>query len=88
MNDKKSMIEFPCDFPLKIVGKKTANFATDIIEIIHKHFPETPDKAIRHQESQHGNYLAITAVVHAQDQVTLDALYRDLTKHPDIKMVL
>ncbi|WP_332247962.1 YbeD family protein [Legionella tunisiensis] len=57
-------------------------------EIIHKHFPETPDKAIRHQESQHGNYLSITAVVHAKDQLTLDSLYRDLTKHPDIKMVL
>nr|WP_232220541.1 DUF493 domain-containing protein [Legionella tunisiensis] len=55
---------------------------------MHKHFPETPDKAIRHQESQHGNYLSITAVVHAKDQLTLDSLYRDLTKHPDIKMVL
>lgn len=88
MTDKQSIIEFPCDFPLKIIGKKTAEFFKEISDITRKHFPDTLDEAITCQESQHGNYLSITVIVYAHDQMTLDALYLELTKHPDIKMVL
>lgn len=88
MTDKNSLLEFPCNFPLKIIGTNTPDFLKDIIQIILKHFPETPDTGITYQESQQGNYLAITATIYVHDQPSLDALYQELTKHPDIKMVL
>ncbi|CEK10680.1 HP0495 family protein [Legionella hackeliae] len=88
MTDKKSLIEFPCNFPLKIIGTNTENFFKEIAEIARKHFPETLDEAIVCQESKQGNYLAITVTIFVHDQVTLDALYFELTEHPDIKMVL
>lgn len=89
MTDKEeSLIQFPCNFPIKIIGKKTELFAVEIKEIIYKHFSETPDEAIGYQESGRGNYLSITVTVFVHNQQSLDALYRELTKHPDIKMVL
>lgn len=88
MTDKTSLMTFPCDFQIKIIGKNTAAFETDIIHIIRKHFSNTADDAICRQSSQQSNYLAISVTVHALNQITLDALYLELTQHPDIKMVL
>lgn len=88
MTDKEALLKFPCQFPIKIIGSKTSRFATEITAIVKKHFPDTPDEAIRFQESQRGNFLSITATVYAHSQESIDTLYRELTKHPDIKMVL
>ena len=52
------------------------------------HYPLTQDSEITSQMSKTGNYQSITAVVYAADQLTLDALYQDLSRHPDIHMVL
>ncbi|PJD93897.1 MAG: hypothetical protein CK424_01170 [Legionella sp.] len=84
----ETLMVFPCDFPIKIIGNATPNFLQDIITIVHHHFPDTPDSAITTQLSGQGKYQSITAVVVALDQMTLDALYKDLTQHPDIRMVL
>jgi putative lipoic acid-binding regulatory protein len=88
MTDKQSLIEFPCNFPIKIIGKNSAVFMQEICEIILRHFPHTLNKAITSHESEHGKYLSITATIYVHNQITLDALYLELTKHPDIKMVL
>lgn len=88
MTDNPSLMTFPCDFLIKIIGMNSATFATDVGNIIRRHFPNTPDDAISSQPSQQSSYIAISVTVHAIDQVTLDALYLELTQHPDIKMVL
>lgn len=88
MNEKKTLLEFPCDFPIKIIGKNTTNFPIDITDITRKHFPQTEDDAINFQRSENGNYLSITIVLYVHDQKTLDTLYRELTQHVDVKMVL
>lgn len=88
MTNKQSLIEFPCHFPIKVIGKKTENFLSEISDIARKHFPEILDEAISYQESQKANFLSITITVYVKDQPSLDALYRELTQHPDIKMVL
>lgn len=85
---KKTLMEFPCNFPLKIIGKTSSTFLQDITTIIRMHYPLTQDNAITSQMSKPGNYQSITAVVYAVDQLTLDALYQDLSRHPDIHMVL
>lgn len=88
MTDNPSLISFPCDFPIKIIGLKTDTFKAEISKIVCKHFPQTQAEQIICKDSQKGNYLAITATVHAVDQASLDKLYQELTQHPSIKMVL
>ncbi len=88
MNDKTTLMAFPCDFNIKVIGNNSASFVNEITAIVQKHYPGRKDDAICSQPSKQGNYLALTITVHALDQASLDALYRDLTKHPDIKMVL
>ncbi len=88
MSDEQSLMQFPCDFPIKIIGKNSPVFLSEITAIVRKHFPTTADAAIRHSASQQSHYLAITATIRAHDQASLDALYQELTTHPDIKMVL
>jgi putative lipoic acid-binding regulatory protein len=85
---KNTLMTFPCDFPVKIIGKNSPLFLQEIVTIIRMHYPLTQDSAIKSQMSEQGNYQSITAVIHALDQATLDALYQDLSRHPDIHMVL
>lgn len=85
---KKTLMEFPCDFPLKIIGKNNPMFLPEILAIIRMHYPLTHDSAIKQQLSEQGNYKSITAIIHVLDQPSLDALYQDLLRHPDIEMVL
>lgn len=88
MTDNISLMTFPCDFQIKVIGKNTATFTDDIINISRKHFPNTSDEAIRSQPSQQSNYIALGVTIHALNQTTIDALYQELTQHPDVKMVL
>lgn len=82
------MIEFPCDFPIKIIFKNIPNAAEDLISIVRRHYPELLDAEVKRQISQNANYCSITVVVLAKSQEALDALYQELTQYPHIKMVL
>ncbi len=88
MTDNQTYLTFPCDFPIKIIGKKNERFLIEIAKIVREHFPETSDASIQIRPSKQDRYLAITVTVEAHDKPSLDALYQALTKHPDIKMVL
>ncbi len=88
MTKQETLMTFPCDFQLKIMGKNSLSFCSDIAAIARKHYPTLEDSAMKSRPSQKGTYLAISLTVHALDQTTLDALYIELTAHPDTKMVL
>lgn len=85
---KTTLIDFPCHFPIKVMGTNSPTFLEEIREITLKHFPNIEHEKITHKMSKGNNYLAITVTVYAENQEMLDAFYQDLTKHPDIKMVL
>lgn len=85
---KGSLIEFPCDFPIKIVGINSDDFFDAIKEIVYTHFPDCDDTRFAHTLSGKNNYMAITVTVVATSQPMLDALYQALTNHPHVKMVL
>lgn len=84
----QSAMTFPCDFQLKIIGKQNETFMTTVMSIVRQHFPDTTESAVEHRPSKKNNYIAIRVTVHAKDQASLDALYIELTQHPDILMVL
>lgn len=82
------MIEFPCQFPIKIIVKNKPEVQDMLLAIIRRHYADFSEDAFKATSSQNGNFLSITAVVIAQNQPALDALYQDLTEAPHIIMVL
>lgn len=84
----ESLIEFPCDFPIKIMGDNSTEFEAEIIRIVRQHVPDLGEAAIKQRQSGKGNYLAITVTIHAKNKTQLDNLYRELTACKLAKMVL
>lgn len=81
-------IEYPCDFPIKIMGARHDDFANTITEIIRLHDPLFDAATLGMRLSSGGNYLSLTAVVKATSREQLDKLYRALSSHPMVKVVL
>jgi len=84
----ETLIEFPCDFPLKIMGASDAGFAQAIADVVLRHAPDFDAATMEMRPSKAGNYLSLTCTVRAVSQAQLDALYRELTAHPAVKVVL
>jgi len=85
---REALLEFPCDFPLKIMGATDTGFAQAIVEVVLKHAPNFDPASVEMRPSKAGNYLSLTCTVRAVSQQQLDALYRELTAHPMVKVVL
>jgi putative lipoic acid-binding regulatory protein len=85
---KKSLLEFPCDFPIKIMGKRTDNFSQTVVAIVLKHAPDFAVETVELRASESANYVSVTCTIRAQSREQLDALYRELTSHPSVKFVL
>lgn len=86
--DRPTLIEFPSDFPLKIMGVAAADFAQQVVEVVLRHAPEYDPATMEMRPSSGAKYLSLTCTVRATSQTQLDALYRDLTSHPLVKVVL
>jgi len=85
---KDSLLEFPCDFPLKIMGAADADFSQAIAAVVVRHAPDFDPLSMEMRPSKAGNYLSLTCTVRAVSQQQLDALYRELTAHPMVRVVL
>lgn len=83
-----SLIEYPCDFPIKIMGKAEQDFLGTAVEIVKHHAPDFDETTIEVRESKGGNYISITCTIRATSRDQLDALYQALTGHPMISVVL
>ena len=83
-----TLIEFPCDFPLKIMGSTRDGFAQAVAEVVLRHAPEFDVASMEMRPSSSGNYLSLTCPVRATSKPQLDALYMELTGHPWVKIVL
>jgi putative lipoic acid-binding regulatory protein len=86
--EKTTLLEFPCDFPLKIMGQNAADFAQSIAELVQQHAPDFDPARIEMRPSSSGNYMGLTCTINATSQTQLDDLYRALTAHPMVKVVL
>ena len=84
----ETLIEFPCDFPIKVMGLAQEGFVQAIADVVLKHAPNFDAATMEMRPSKAGNYLSLTCMVHATSKAQLDALYRALTSHPLVKVVL
>lgn len=85
---KTTLIEFPCQFPLKIMGEQHPEFEQHILAAIQTHAPDTEAHHITTRPSSKGNYVGATVKVNVVNQEQLDNIYRELTAHPMVKVVL
>jgi len=83
-----SLLEFPCAFPLKIMGQASDDFASTIVAIVKRHAPDYLAATTEMLASSAGKYLGLTCTINAVSQAQLDALYRELTAHPLVRVVL
>ena len=84
----ETLLEFPCAFPLKIMGLAQDNLAQEVLAVIHQFAPDYDGKDMEMRASSSGKYVSLTCTVNAQSKAQLDDLYRALTSHALVKVVL
>ena len=85
---EETLFEFPCEFPIKAMGKACDEFEQAVLEIVTRHAPDLTENAITQRPSGKGNYLAITVTITATSKAQLDAIYMDLTACEHVTMSL
>ena len=86
--ENDSLIEYPCDFPIKVMGKSHPEFAATIVAVIQQFDSGFDAAQVETRPSSGGNYTGLTVTVRALDREHLDSIYRALTGHPMVKIVL
>jgi putative lipoic acid-binding regulatory protein len=83
-----SLLEFPCEFPIKMMGRDDDGFRRIALEVIERHAGPIESHAIRESSSSQGNFLSITVTIMATSQQQLDNIYRDLSEHELVLVAL
>ncbi|OGT76727.1 MAG: transcriptional regulator [Gammaproteobacteria bacterium RIFCSPLOWO2_02_FULL_47_50] len=84
----ESLIEFPCEFPIKAMGRADDDFDALVVSIIRRHSPEFTDATVRKRLSRGGKYVSVTVTIQAQSQEQLDKLYMELNTNEQVLMAL
>lgn len=82
------LIDFPCDFAIKVMGETQDTFSAKIIEAIQTIVPAFNAEHIEMRASSAGKYISLTCTVHVVSQAQLDDVYRVLSAHPLVKFAL
>jgi putative lipoic acid-binding regulatory protein len=85
---EENLLEFPCDFPIKVMGETSDAFAATIVEVIKAIDPTFDASKVDMRASTGGRFISLTCTVHATSRAHLDDIYRALTSHPLSKYVL
>jgi putative lipoic acid-binding regulatory protein len=84
----ESLIEYPSDFPIKVMGPTHVDFAPTIIEVVLGFDPTFHEGRLEARPSAKGNFTGLTVTVRATSREQLDALYTALSAHPMVKIVM
>jgi putative lipoic acid-binding regulatory protein len=86
--DGQSFIEYPTDFPIKVMGRREPRLVHTIVEIVRRHAPDFDPATVEMRTSKKNSYLSVTCTVRATSREQLDTLYQELCDHPMVVMVL
>ena len=86
--EQPSLLEFPCDFPLKIIGLQQPGYAQSVLAVVQKHAPDYDGSNMEMRPSSKGKYLSLTCTIRATSRLQLDGLYQALCDHPMVMKVL
>lgn len=84
----EALLDFPVDFPLKVMGRRVDGFAQAIAALVAEHVPGFDPATIELRPSSQGTWLSLTVVVTIESRAQLEALYRALAGHPMVRIVL
>jgi putative lipoic acid-binding regulatory protein len=82
------LLTFPTPFPIKVMGRREEGYAQAVLEVVLRHAPDFDASSMEMRPSKAGTYLSVTVTINARSRDQLDALYRDLSGHPMVMMVL
>lgn len=85
---EETLIEFPCDFPIKVMGETHDDFSAEIIKTIRALEATFDETKVAMRGSSKGKYTSLTCTCYVESKVQLDNIYRALTSHPLVKYVL
>lgn len=85
---EESAIEFPCAFPIKMMGRNEAEFRATARALVEKHAGAVDDDAVQASLSRNERFVSVTVTINATSQQQLDAIYQDVTDHEDVLMAL
>ena len=88
MNNQETLLEFPCAFPIKIMGRMEDAFAATMVEVVLRHAPDFDAASVSMKVSSGNKYLSLTCTINATSKQQLDALYREISAHPRVVMAL
>ena len=78
-SEEESLFDFPCEFPIKAMGKSGMTLEAAVMEIIHRHVEDLGEGAVKMNESKGGKFVSITITITAQSKAHLDGIYYELT---------
>lgn len=88
IQNKETLFEFPCQFPIKIMANPEKETTEFILGVFEKYVPEYNNIDFKVKESKTGKYISITAIFKAQSKEQLDNIYKEISSHPEVHMVL
>lgn len=86
--EQKQLLQFPCSFPIKVMGRDESGFREVVLEIVARHAGNIDANDVRLSPSRNGNFVSVTVTIQAHSQEQLDNIYRDLTAHEDVLVSL
>ena len=85
---EESVLQFPCEFPIKMMGRDTPEFRSTARALVENHVGGVGDERVQASISRNGRFVSITVTITATSQQQLDDIYRDVTAHDDVLMAL
>lgn len=86
--NEESLLQFPCEFVLKIFGMANEQFEVEVLSIVRKHVQDLRENAIKSRVSKDGKYLALTITITAESKDQLDTIYKDLSASTHVLMAI
>lgn len=86
--DEQQLLDFPCDFPIKMMGRDRRQFHEAARAVIEQHAGPVDENAVRLAASRNGRFVSLTITIRAESRQQLDAIYMDLTAHDEILVAL
>lgn len=86
--DKTTLLEFPCRFPVKAMGRSSEDFEQLVVGIVLTHAELWENEPVKSAPSKQGNFVSVTVVIEAKSQDQLDSIYQELTDCGQVLMAL
>jgi hypothetical protein len=85
---EETLLEFPCDFPIKAMGRGGEAFPGIVITIVRRHAPDLDESRVRIRASRKGRYQSVTVTIRAESKNQLDNIYQELSDHDQVMIAL